>query len=68
VNLYYFNGSYYDLSETDYVAHCPTGTQTCNYLGTPVNVSVQQVPEPATLGLVGVALACVGFARRQARA
>jgi hypothetical protein len=52
-NVYYTGGTYYDLAGAD------CGGTNCGqpgHLGTVVNFSVSQVPEPGSLALLGVAL------------
>jgi PEP-CTERM motif len=66
VNLYYqsSNNTYYDLTETLNAANCD-GLSTCSYRGTPVRLSVTQVPEPAALGLFAASLAGLAWVRRR---
>jgi len=52
-NVYDLSGQYYDLAGVD------CGASTCGqpgHLGTPISFAVNQVPEPGTLALVGMAL------------
>lgn len=69
VNLYYDNGTYYDLTQSANGANC-NGLAACSYLGTPVTLSVTAVPEAGTLTLLATGLVGLGFAlarRRRAR-
>lgn len=61
INLYYTNGSYYDLTQSANAMNCD-GQQQCSYLGTPVSVTMNEVPEPGTLALLSAGLAAFGFA------
>jgi hypothetical protein len=67
LNLYWYDGSYYDLSYKSLASACPPDTATCGYLGTAVKVTTTQVPEPATLSLFGLGLLAVGLASRRKR-
>ena len=64
INLYYASGSYYDLTQSANAAACD-GQSTCSYMGTPVSLTMSEVPEPGTLALLSIGL--VGFALTLAR-
>jgi hypothetical protein len=55
-NVYYDNNVYYEFSDAAGLGTAP---------GSQVNFSATEVPEPATLGLLGLGLAAAGLIRRR---